>query len=167
MYYCLFGFNKRRYTQLYFTEPLFSKQILIKHDSCTVNSFSKKTEWFDHDCKQAKQLYTDYLNKFNRWKLQKIELKCVTKCLFIRHLLKRRNDVLNIKNLKDIERLRHGQPKDFWKLFSNKIKSNKSDDAATFCSNYYFNSTNCSFEELDMPITVSEIEKKYWKLIEK
>ena len=49
-------------------EPLFSKNILIKHDSCTVKSFSKKAEWFDNECKQAKQMYINCLNKFNKYK---------------------------------------------------------------------------------------------------
>ena len=98
-------------------------------------------------------------------------------------LIKKKKRSYEYKKLKDIERLRHCKPKDFWKLFTNKNKGSKSNnitneafynyfstldenlpnasnvDADFFCNNYDFDTDDCSFEELDKPITVSEIEK--------
>ena len=50
----------------------------------------------------------------------------------------------------------------FYKYFSTlneNLPNVTNDNADFFCSNNDFDSNNCSFEELDNPITISEIEK--------
>jgi len=82
--------------------------------------------------------------------------------------------------MKDIERLRHRSPREFWKHFSKKqyVNNNISveefndyfsqlfnempnvynDKAKIFCNEHDFNVDDFIFEELEKPITVKEIE---------
>ena len=96
-------------------------------------------------------------------------------------LTKKKKRNFQYHKIREIEKLRHAKPKDFWRLFKKK-KANDSnisldvffdyfskmqhelsqvqnDESENFCSNYDFDSSDCNFSELDCPITAKEIRE--------
>ena len=88
---------------------------------------------------------------------------------------------------KRVENLKSKKPNEFWKYFKskNKINGNKisiqafkdyfdnlsnaishtnNAEAEEFCSNNNFNEENCTFPELDQPITVGEVKNAVKRL---
>ena len=62
-------------------KPLFSRQNVCKKSNSSnafSNRVSKKADWFDDECRAAKQLYFDALNEFNRYKTDDNKLNMCT-----------------------------------------------------------------------------------------
>ena len=88
--------------------PLFSKNICINppNTPCSSqNKISKKADWFDDDCRTAKQLYLNALNGFNRCKSEDNRNNmCYLKCSY-KHLVKKKKKSEFLKIIR-LERLR-------------------------------------------------------------
>lgn len=164
-------------------KPLFCKNVRINtsnSSSFSDNGICKKADWFDHECSSAKQLYINALQNFNRYKSNENRINMCNLKTTYKRLVKKKKRNYEYTKLKEIERMRHARPKQFWKLFSKRKKtssnislneffeyfSNLQNNLSTaqdpesedFCLNNDFNSYDCNFEELDRPITAQEIQ---------
>ena len=158
--------------------PLFCKEVRItrsKSSTLSENKICKKAEWFDDECRTAKQLYLNALNIFSLHKsdenrINMHDLKCSYK-----RLVRRKKRSFEIHKIRQIERLRHSKPREFWKLFVKRKKSNTNIsqqdffkyfskmqqdlnnvqdlESEHFCQTNDFDSQDCNFEELDKLIT--------------
>lgn len=162
--------------------PLFKKTTIIDPNRVKCdNRVCKRAEWFDDECRQAKCAFFDSLSVYDRHKTEEnrtemLRLKCVYKML-----VKRKRKKFECEKIKRIENLRHSKPKDFWKFFrrknekgsgtltvddflkyfsslQNEFQTPVNNEAEEFCSEYDFDANRCSFEELDKPITTTEVE---------
>ena len=163
--------------------PLFSKKLCINppNSSSLYNKrLCNKADWFDDECHTAKQLYCNALLTFNRCKSNENRIIMCNLKLIYKRLVKKKKRLSENNKIREIERLRHAKPKDFWKLFTKKRNTNNNipledffnyfsslhqdltnaqeQESEEFCHNYDFDSTDCNFEELDKPITVDEVE---------
>jgi len=165
-------------------DPLFSKEKRFGGNEAKYvnpNRVSKKAEWFDDECITAKNIYHTALFNFNRNKINtnRIEL-CNAKSSY-KILTKKKKRKFEYHKTKQIERLRHSKPKDFWRLFSNKKKKTGNIKLEEFFE--YFSNLNAdligttvqeaedfvnagpvdpddpTFEELDKAFTFEEIQK--------
>ena len=165
-------------------KPLFSRQNVCKKPNSSnafSNRVSKKADWFDDECRAAKQLYFNALNEFNRYKTDDNRLNMCTLKASYKAIVRKKKRKFEYFKIKEIELLRHAKPKDFWKLFKKNKKNNSKitlneffdyfskmqQDLATVLdeeSEEFVKNNNASsvdennFEELDKPITVFEIE---------
>lgn len=162
-------------------DPLFSKCFTHKKSSYFRDAaFVKHADWFDKECIDAKNQYLESLRIFNGCK-NTVSREYFCKCKkFYKETMRKKKRSFEYKKLKDIENLKHCNPKQFWKYFkknksavsngisledfreyfanlSNDILQGTNEDAENFCDNHDFNDSNCAFEELDQPITITEI----------
>ena len=163
--------------------PLFSKKLCINPPNLSSlynKRLCNKADWFDEECHTAKQLYCNALQTFNHCKSNENRIIMCNLKLIYKRLVKRKKRLYENNRIREIERLRHAKPKDFWKLFTKKRNTNSNisledffnyfsslhqdlinvqeQESEEFCHNYDFESTDCNFEELDKPITVDEVE---------
>ena len=166
------------------TNPLFCKEVSTtrsKSSTLSENKICKKAEWFDDECRTAKQLYLNALNSFNLHKsdenrIHMHDLRCSYK-----RLVRRKKRSFVIHKIRQIERLRHSKPREFWKLFVKRKKFNtnisqqdffeyfskmqqdlnnvQDVESEHFCQTNDFDSQDCNFEELDKPITFEEVKE--------
>ena len=163
--------------------PLFSNVFCIKRKNTSTmsdNKICKKAEWFDDECRTAKQLYLDALYIFNSHKSDESRINMHDLKSRYKRLVRRKKRSFEINKIRKIERLRHSQPREFWKLFI-KRKNTGSDiplqdffeyfskmqedlnnvqnlESELFCQNIDFDSQDCNFEELDQPVTFEEVK---------
>ena len=154
--------------------PLFSKVFCIKRKNTSTmsdNKICQKAEWFDDECRMAKQLYLEALYIFNSHKSDESKINMHDLKSRYKLLVRRKKRSFEINKIHKIERLRHSQPREFWKLFI-KRKNTGSDiplqdffehfskmqedlnnvqnmENELFCQNNDFDSQDCNFEELD------------------
>ena len=164
--------------------PLFSSSKTYKKSSssnCYNNRLCNKSEWFDEECKTAKQLYHASLHTFNCFKSdENRQNMCFLKSKY-KKLTKKKKRNFQYHKIREIKKLRHAKPKDFWRLFKKKkvndsnisldvffdyfskmqqeLSHVQNDESEDFCSNYDFDSSDCNFSELDCPITAQEIRE--------
>ena len=106
-------------------KPLFSRQNVCKKSNSSnafSNRVSKKADWFDDECRAAKQLYFDALNEFNRYKTEDNRLNMCTLKASYKAIVRKKKRKFEYFKIKEIELLRHAKPKDFWKLFKKNKK---------------------------------------------
>ena len=71
---------------------------------------------------QLNKLYLNALNGFNRCKSDDNRNNmCDLKCSY-KHLVKKKKRIFENNKIRDIERLRHSKPREFWKLFTKRKK---------------------------------------------
>ncbi|XP_060579839.1 uncharacterized protein LOC132736666 [Ruditapes philippinarum] len=165
-------------------DPLFSKTInRVQHpySYSDHNPLCKQADWFDQDCRNARNAYINALNNFYRVKCVETRHDMCTKKTIYKRLIRKKKRAFEAAKCRQIVNLRSSKPKDFWRLF-NKKKNNPArsidlDDffnyfsslqedlvsendleTDTFCNDHDFNDTSCTFAELDCPITVAEVE---------
>ena len=131
---------------------------------------------------QAKSLYKNALYVFNSNRSEVNRLNLMNYKSMYKRIVKRKRRMYEQCKIKEIERLRHSKPRDFWRLFKNtkdKSSSNVSvndfhdyfaslqneiftvvnEEAETFCDTHEFDNVNCRYDELDKPIVVDEVIK--------
>ncbi|XP_053405087.1 uncharacterized protein LOC128558872 [Mercenaria mercenaria] len=163
-------------------DPLFAKELKSNtqpryDNSCTL---SRKADWFDDECIAAKSLYTTALYQYNIRKSNQNRIAMCNKKTAYKTLIRKKKRRYEYNKLKQIEKLRHAKPRDFWKLFSKK-KSKQSNikveqffeyfsnlnsdlsgttvpEAEDFCSAGECDPDDAIFEELDVVITLGEIK---------
>ena len=162
-------------------DPLFSRQYSGMKKVEYRTTTNKPAAWFDDDCKEAKSEYMDALKTFNRSKTEENRQLMCQKKLKYKSLVRRKRRQYETKRIKDIERLRHSKPRDFWRLCLRKKHTNEPvdiesfykhfselssdistvhhDASETFCEQTNFNETDPDFEELDKKITVFEVKE--------
>lgn len=163
--------------------PLFSKTTYTDTASkprLSANQVCKKAEWFDEECRTAKHAYFNALNSFNSCKTDENRINMFNVKAVYKSLVKKKKRNFEGNKIKEIVKLKHAKPREFWKLFSKRNKnvsniplndffeyfSNMHNDlfnvqdreSEYFCQNNDFDSNNCTFEELDIPITLAEVE---------
>ena len=101
-------------------DPLFLRHYSTLKTARYRSTTSKPAVWFDRECKEQKQKYKLSFGKFNQNRTDgnKVEM-CDNKSKY-KHLDRRKGRQHEYKKTKDIERLRHSSPRQFWKLFSKK-----------------------------------------------
>jgi len=152
-------------------DELFSKSYKYSNKpSFNTDSSLKHADWFDNECITARNHYHDALKYFN---LNMTDLNrkvlCENKSVYKKLIMKKKN-IAYQRKMAEIESLKSKKPKDFWKLFKSKNKSNcnkipldvfkeyfenlsntNSDNhnaqAEFFCSNNDFDIENCTFPE--------------------
>ena len=145
------------------------------------NRVCKKADWFDQECSSAKRSYLNALHDFNRYKSNENRINmCNLKSIY-KQLVKKKKRKYEYNKLKDIQRMRHAKPKEFWKLFSkhkkatsnislnqffeyfsnlqNNLSTAQDRESEDFCLISDLDTDDCNFEELDRPITAQEIER--------
>ena len=162
--------------------PLFSKTTYTNIENkprLSANQVSKKADWFDEECYTAKQAYFTAIKSFNNCKTDDNRINMFNKKASYKRLVKQKKRSFEGNKIREIERLRHSKPREFWKLFSKRKKnvsniplkdffeyfSNMHKDlfitqdreSEDFCQNNDFDSVNCTFEELDKVITLEEV----------
>lgn len=163
-------------------DPLFRKNSRVDNSNRPRNSHFKKSEWFDQACREAKLLFKNALYVYNCDKNDNNRSIMIEYKIAYKRLVKRKRRVYENSKIKEIERLRHSKPREFWKLFKknkpnsnnnvsmddfynyfsslqNDIPSAENHEASFFSNNHDFENINCRFEELDNPITSEEIKK--------
>ena len=164
-------------------KPLFCKTGTYKNVAssyCYNNRIYDKSEWFDEECKTAKQLYLECLSNFNFFKSdENRQAMCHQKSKY-KKLIKKKKRLFHFHKVRNIEKLRHARPREFWKLFCKKkenssnisldsffnyfsdmqqnLSSSTDAESESFCSTHNFDSNECTFSELDKPITSKEIQ---------
>ena len=95
-------------------------------------------------------------------------------------MVKKKKREYNYRRIKEIERMRHCKPRDFWKLFTkkkmhstdislsefhnyfsklqNELADTTDDETETFCADNDFDLTDTIFDELDQPISILEVK---------
>jgi len=109
-------------------EPLFLKRTSKNKSNakCKPNyrSIFKKADWFDRDCHEAKTKYLDYVHMFNRCKSGENRQLMLESKQAYKRLIKSKRLKHQRHNINTIQKLRHSNPREFWKLFNSK-SSNK------------------------------------------
>lgn len=158
----------------------FSKHCTAKMKTRYRNTTNKPAAWFDTDCREAKHEYKLSLENFNRCKTDVSRREMCGKKSKYKKLVRRKRRQYDYKKYKDIEPLRHSNPRDFWKLFiKNKSTNNtismdafykhfsnlsmdintvRHDDSETFCEGNDFNETDCEYDEFNSEITITEVK---------
>ena len=93
---------------------------------------------------------------------------------YYKEIVKKKKDLYKNKCVTEIENMRKSSPKEFWKLSKKKKPRETNDvsleqlhkvdtnvvnvDAGRFCEQNIFENENCTYEELDNPITLDEIK---------
>ncbi len=149
-------------------EALFSKTVK-SGKSNSKNTFFKKAEWFDNDCRLAKSAYFKALMEYNTSRSDIDRMLMINKKTLYKRIVKSKRQQHKSKKLKEIVSLRHSKPRDFWKLFSknktsisdslsiddfynyfqslqNDLKHVDHTQAEQFCSFYNFNTDNGRFD---------------------
>ena len=170
-------------------DPLFTKcHINRRRVEFDFNPLHHNKEWFDSDCKEAKCKYVESLQLFNSCKNDVNRLHfCECKGAY-KKMVRRKKAIFKRKKFKEIEKLRHSRPKDFWRYFKKdgrkkKVENDISleqffdyfsnlednilrcnhEEAENFCENHDFN--NIDFcEDLDFSISYDEIVNAAKKL---
>jgi hypothetical protein len=111
---------------------------------------------------------------------QNREYLCLRKKAY-KNLIRTKRKLFEVKKTVEIQNLRHCRPKQFWKYFKKKRKHTGEDisaddfhkyvskladdmvqganeDAEQFCKQNDFNNLDCSFEELNKVIEISEVK---------
>lgn len=163
-------------------KPLFCKTVINNNKIKALTPICKKAIWFDAECVQAKQVYQTAVKLYNGGKTDINRISMYNAKRAYKSLVKGKRNRARLSRMREIERLRHSKPKDFWKHFSKNKKLQNSnistqeffnffstldnnlpnpvqDEADQFNASHDFSCNECSFQELDMPITVSEITK--------
>ena len=161
------------------TEPLFTKTINVGKP--TKKPCTNKAEWFDTECKNAKHTYRESLKVFDYSKTELSKRDMYIKKAYYKKIVKRKKALYKNKCVTEIENMRKSSPKEFWKLFKKKKPKETNDvsleqfhkyfsdlhkddtnvvnvDAERFCEQNIFENENCTYEELDNPITLDEIK---------
>ena len=107
------------------TNPLFEKNLNFKKKASFIDkSRIKNKDWFDFDCKQARENYLEALHKFNTYNSNSNrENFCLLKKKY-KALVKHKRNAFELKKISQIEKLRFSKPIDFWKYFNSHNKSN-------------------------------------------
>lgn len=164
-------------------KPLFHKEIRPKrmhHLSFKRKTIIKESEWFDASCLEKKRSYLEALHIYNGDKSDEKRIIFMQKKKEYKQYIK--NGKIEYKRTKmvDIEKLRTQKPRQFWKFFSKKNKSKGSNISVNEFYTYFKNLSDeinttvdqdserfCEeelsindpiFEELDMPITLNEVQ---------
>ena len=167
---------------------LFHKKINTPSKGMPSKGFtSKKAEWFDDECRNAKTMYFSALADYNNLKNDANRINMLAHKSLYKKLVKKKRRQFEMSKIREIESLRHSKPKDFWKLFSKKknqpnsavsvqdfyeyfsslqseVSTASNEESEAFCNEHNFNDNSCRFEELDKPITLSELESVIHKL---
>ena len=160
-------------------DPLFLKHYSTHNTARYRSTTHKPAVWFDTECRELKQKYKISLGNFNRNRtdVNRVEM-CDNKSKY-KQLVRRKRRQYEYKKIKDIERLRHSSPRQFWKLFSKKKNGNgnistesfykyfselsndintvQHDEAEEFCSQTDYNEADCDYEEFNSEISISEV----------
>ena len=169
-------------------DPLFERNIKTSHSSSfSDKSISESAEWFDNECMHYRTVYLESLKIFNRFKTTvNREIFCKRKKEY-KDLCRKKKRMCETKKLKQIENLRKSRPKEFWKFFKSKNANKESsvsleefhayfsslgddifqcenEEAESFCNQHDFDNIECSFEELDCPISCQEVLQAVKKL---
>ena len=161
-------------------DPLFCKNISVSDKPRPRKSVVKLADWFDDECVLAKSNYLSSVKLFIREKSDINRISMCSKKSYYKKLIKKKKRAYTHNKMKSIEKLRHKNPIDFWKLFSRKniamtneisveefydffsmlnLPSDTDNDIAeSFCSEHDFNSDECAYDELDSVISVDEIQ---------
>jgi hypothetical protein len=163
------------------TDPLFSKRCHVKSDYSFDDVFPvKHADWFDQECVNARNVYTEATRLFNSCKSDSNRIQLCESKKQYKHLIRKKKNAFKKQKMLELEKLKKNKPKDFWKYFKKKAHNFNSgisleefknyfsnlsndffecenEDAEIFCENYDFNSKNESFPELDVPITINEV----------
>ena len=160
--------------------PLFSKKCFYKESTYFYECKRFDTEWFDTECKIYRDIYINALNSFNN---EKSELNRINLCECKSHykqIIRKKKNANFKKQMRELERMKNSQPKDFWKHFKSFSSKNSgnitlndfrdyfmnlggnlfhcvNEDAENFNINNDFNIPNTVYPELDNPITTEEI----------
>lgn len=162
-------------------DPLFEKNVKCNSSSYFTDvSVGKNAEWFDNDCRHYRNVYLESLRIFNRYKSPgNREILCDNKKKY-KDLCRKKKRIFENRKFIQIENLRKGKPKDFWKFFKKKsshtvssvsleqfyeyfstlgddIYQVENEEAEMFCNTHNFDDADCCFEELDCPISCQEV----------
>lgn len=163
-------------------DPLFIKcSTYTTKSSFLDKSLINNKEWFDVECTIARNCYLQALRVFNKSKNDaNREYFCTCKKKY-KDLCRRTRRRYELKKISDIEQLRFSKPKQFWKYFKKRSTNTGNgvplndflnyfstlggdnlncihDEAESFCNAHNFNDNMANgCEELDVPITVTEI----------
>ena len=175
--------NQFSSTIIELAKPSFRKDYTER--SCT-NDFSEKqlckdSDWFDNDCHKARQQYKNALSLFyrNRSDFNRQQF-CKLKKDYKKLCRQRRKNYENIK-IAQICDMKKSNPKQFLKFFEKKQHKNlpisisefkeyfsflgadvfnvTNQEAEDFCSTHDFTIEDSAFDELNSPITYSELLK--------
>ena len=106
-------------------KPLFCKTGNYKNVAssyCYNNRIYDKSEWFDKECKTAKQLYLECLSNFNFFKSdENRQAMCHQKSKY-KKLIKKKKRLFHFHKVRNIEKLRHAKPREFGSCFARKRK---------------------------------------------
>ena len=87
----------------------------------TDNSLNiKKADWFDDECRNAKQIYRQSLQNYNLSKTKRNRVDMCDKKALYKKIVAKKKRLHEHKKLKKIESLKNTNPRNFWKLFSKK-----------------------------------------------
>ena len=163
-------------------DPLFSKKVKIKSNAC----LNKNESWFDEECFIAKTNYRSMRKIYNSCRSEENRSMFFHAKRKYKKMLKRKKKEYKLKQVNKITLLRHSKPKDFWNLFTSKknsscqvpltelfehfqcmgsnsvLQKDKNDD--NYCTQGVFQSTDSTFEELNVCISQDEITKVIKKL---
>ena len=167
-----------KFTSLLYSsgESLFSVSKRCDHNKS--HRLVQDKEWFDGECKQARHKYLIARNTFNQIRSTENRTQMCDKKAIYKSIIKKKKRRFEFVKCRQLERLRHKKPKDFWKFFCrNNHKVNDTillDDFFSYFSNLQHDlivstdtssserhlsdlSATCIFEELDRPISATEI----------
>ena len=168
-------------------DPLFCKDVTVKDKTVFSDCVFKSNNWFDAECRNAKYLYKEALRTFNNSRTDENRIILHERKKAFKTLTRRKRRLFLNKKTQEIMNLRHTKPKEFWKYFKKKNSSKRcninneefknyfmnmandlfqvrNEEAENFCASHDFNNLDCSFAELDAPISIDEIKLAISKL---
>ena len=158
-------------------EPLF--RVKGHNSQKGINCKRSSMEWFDRDCKDAKEVYLNALRTFNLNKTTENRENLRYKKKLYKKIVRTKKIMYKRNKYRQIERLRHKKPQDFWRLFSKnrrkasdhisiedflqhfrtmatEINEVRDAEAEAFCAQN--DNGDCLFEDLDRIITTEEVK---------
>jgi exonuclease III len=105
-------------------DPLFCKTSVVKNvrHAYECPPLCNKSDWFDDECRAAKFSYMSARANFNRCRSDsnRVEM-CKLRTLY-KGLVRNKKRKHERDKVRRIEKMRHAQPREFWKLFTRKKK---------------------------------------------
>ena len=99
--------------------------------------YSSRAKWFDDECREKKQHYTEALKQLKMYKtLETRQVLCDKKTEY-KKCVRRKCRVHKFNEMKKIENLRNKRPKDFWTLFRRKKAAKGKDLSMGDFYNYF------------------------------
>ncbi|XP_060587663.1 uncharacterized protein LOC132743153 [Ruditapes philippinarum] len=103
-------------------DPLFTRYVSNRRDVHFVDNRTNDKEWFDLECKHARQRYIEAQRVFKRCNSEYSREQFLMLKSRYKQIVKKKKKIFEIEKGSDIENLRFRRPKDFWNYFKAKKK---------------------------------------------